>query len=428
MNARGRATLPLLVAIALVLLYGARAATGWLGGMAYGSGRRMATAGRFEQALPLLERGAIGSERAAMLWLAGEARLGLFQSRQAEGAPDEELDPLLLDAFTNDTEAISLSPASGWYWAALADVYQRIERRERFRHGLPLELVDEGRWAMVGRPGRIAVGALRTAIEREPTQYTFHDQLAFALLDYGLRDEALEAVRESARVHPDYGMHAYVNLRPVPADVLDTFAEASRATLGDAPLLHRVIHLLALGRLELRRGNPRQAEQDVRAALESPGTRLNHAEAHFRLGQALEGQLRFEEAVEAYSESEKHQVFEPYGLVARARIAEGADEPLQALALLRRARRLRPREIGYALEYARIARGSDKLKWAEEALRWAITVRPSDPQPLRLLEETLLEQGEKAEAGRVRRQLDRLTGETPEPDSPPKSKNNSNNI
>jgi len=416
MSARGRVTLPLLVAIALLLLYGARAASGWIGGMAYGSGRRMVTAGRFERSLPLLERGAIGSERAPMLWLAGEARLGLFQSRQADGAPDEELDPLLLQAYTNDTEAISLSPASGWYWAALADVYQRIERRERYRHGLPLELVGEGRWAMVGPPGRIAVGMLRKAIEREPTQYTFHDQLAFALLDYGLRDEALEAVRGSARVHPDFGMHAYVNLRPVPDDVRDTFAEASRAALGDAPLLHRVIHLLALGRLELRRGNPRQAEQDVRAALESPGTRLNQAEAHFRLGQALEGQLRFEEAVEAYRESEKHPVFEPYGLAARARIAEGADEPGEALELLRRVRGLRPRELGYALEYARIASEIDEMKWAEEALRWAITVRPSDPQPLRLLEENLLEQGELAEAESVRRRLDHLTGETREPE------------
>jgi len=403
-----RSRIAVVAAVALLLLYGGRAITGWIGGLAYSKGSRLASAGRFEQALPDVRKGALGSERAAMLWLAGEMQLGRYQSRIVEDATEEELDELLRGAFGDHSQAITLSPASGWYWASLADVYHQRERRFLYRFGLPLDLVGQDRWAFVGRDGRIALGMMRMAIEREPTQYVFFDQMAFALMDYGMREQALAMVRESARVQPHFGMHSYSSLTPLPRDVVDAFAEGARDALGETPLMPRVIHLLALGRLELRRGNAIQAERDLRQALETPGTQLNRADTYYRLGQALQMQARYDEAIEVFLEAEADPIFEPLGLRARAAIAEERGELESALTLLRRARRLRPGELGYTLTYARLAVEFGRPDWAEESLRWAQTKHPGDPRPLRQMLNLRLEQGDYSEADSLRRELERL--------------------
>lgn len=408
MTAGRRSTIVVAAAVALLLLYGGRAITGWIGGVAYSKGSRLASAGRFELALPDVRKGALGPERAAMLWLAGETQLARFQSRVVEDATEEELDELLRGAFGDHSQAITLSPASGWYWASLADVYHQRERRFLYRFGLPLDLVGQDRWAFVGRDGRIALGMMRMAIEREPTQYVFFDQMAFALMDYGMRNQALAIVRESARVQPHFGMHAYTSLTPLPGDVVDAFAEGARSALGETPLMPRVIHLLALGRLELRRGNATQAERDLREAVETPGTQLNRADAYYRLGQALQMQARYDEAIEVFLEAEIDPIFEPLGLRARAAIAEERGELESSLTLLRRARRLRPGEMDYTLTYARIAVEFGRLDWAEESLRWARTRHPGDPRPLRQLLDLRLEQGDHSEADSLRQDLEHL--------------------
>ena len=399
---------PIVLALALVLVYGARTVTGWVGGAAYASGRRLAEADRYEQALPLLARGALGPDRAAALWLAGNLELNLLQADQARNAKGEQVLARLQAAYHDETEAISLSPASGWYWASLADVYHQIERRARYLHGVPLELVEQDPWAAIGRPGRVAVGLLRQAIALEPTQYVFLDQLAFALLHYGLREEALEVVRESARVQPDFEMHYYTNLRPVPPDILDAFADAARSALGRTPLLRHGLHLVALGKIELRRGRADQAERDLRAALAVPATEANRADISYNLGRALSALGRYEEADAAFRDAEPYPVFAAAGRANRARIAEARDDLDQALALMQEARRLEPRSLEYALEYARLARRVKRPEWAEEALRWAILVHPEDPRPLRELERLLRDSGNAAEAEETRQALERL--------------------
>ena len=415
MTAGRRSPIATGLAVVLLLLYGGRTITGWIGGVAYSKGSRLASAGRLEQALPEIEKGALGPERAAMLWLAGEARLGQYQARVVEDATEEELDDLLRGAFSSNTEAITLSPASGWYWSSLADVYHQRERRFLYRFGRPLDLLGQDRWAFVGRDGRIALGMMRMAVEREPTQYVFLDQMAFALLDYGMREQALSMVRESARVQPNFGMHAYRSLDPLPDDVIDAFVDGARSALGETPLMPRVIHLLALGRLELRRGNPAQAERDLREAVEIPGTALNRADASYRLGQAMQMQARYDEAIEAYLVAETDPIFESLGLRARAGIAEERGELERALKLLRRARRLRPAELDYALTYARIAAEFGKPEWAEESLRWARTMHPSDPRPLRMLLGFRLEQGDSTGVDSLRQELQRLESRSSRP-------------
>ena len=78
------------VAAAVLLLYAARAVSGLLGGAAYARGASLAAEGYYDQAIPLLERGAVGENRFEALWLLGEVRLGLWMLMEAADDPLED--------------------------------------------------------------------------------------------------------------------------------------------------------------------------------------------------------------------------------------------------------------------------------------------------------------------------------------------------
>ena len=160
------------IALAVVLLYAARAAYGWVGGWSYSHGSRLAGAGDYEAALPILDHAAVGQHRPAALWLRAEAREGAWRERFAAGERSPEMDDLLERSYRDYTEAISLSPASGWYWTNLGELYNDREQLERERREVPLDLIGHGPWGLVGRPGRVAIGLIRLGVEREPTIYS----------------------------------------------------------------------------------------------------------------------------------------------------------------------------------------------------------------------------------------------------------------
>jgi tetratricopeptide (TPR) repeat protein len=407
---RRASLLTLLLAAGLVGLYAVRAATGWAGGVNFARGRQLATAGRWEQALPYLERAAVGANRSRALWLQGEARTYIWEDRFAAGAPEEELEALHQKAHREFSEAITLSPASGWYWADLGYIYHQRERAQAYRQGMRLDLLGAEPGSRVGRPGRIAVGMTHIAIEREPMVYAFHDQLAFIYLEYKLRERALQAVRESARVQPVFRFHAYEGLDPLPPDLLGAFAEASREALGNTPFLRPVLHLLALGRLEYKRGELLQAEQDLRAALASPGEKLNRAEGNYYLGKVLLGQGRLEEAQAVLAQAATHPNFEAASLVTQAQIAEMEGHLPEALALLTRCRRLRPRDLGYMLQFARVARAMEEWEKAEAALKWGMVAHPAETGPVKALVATYIAMGDLGAAELALAELQRMGG------------------
>jgi tetratricopeptide (TPR) repeat protein/O-antigen ligase len=402
---RGVAPVGVLLALLLVGTYGARALGGLLAS-GYARGRHLAAAAEFERALPYLEGAALGQDRAAALWLTAQVRLGMWHDGLAAGESPESMADLMGQAYREYTEAISLSPASGWYWAALGDIYHQRERQERFRTGFPLELLDAPPWARVGRPGRIAVGMSRIATRREPNVYTMQDQLAFQLIDYRLDAAALEVVERSARVQPVYRLHAYPDLDPAPPELLDAFARGALDALGKTPFLPRVYHLLALGRIDLRRGDPESAEKWLREALETPGTEVNRAEARFHLGRALAAEGRDEEALEMLALAGEHPAFLAASLSERARIAETAGRLEEALALLEQARIADRRRLAVALDFARVARRLGEWTRAEAALGWAVASHPGDARPVKALGMTQLEQGKLDEARRTLQQLE----------------------
>ena len=106
---------------AVTLWFVLRAVLGVWGGTAFAEGRRLARQGHYEEALPLLQRGAVGENRPNALWFAAQVRVGLWQEGLARGQAGEEHARLLTEAYRDYTHALSLSPPSGWYWIALGE-------------------------------------------------------------------------------------------------------------------------------------------------------------------------------------------------------------------------------------------------------------------------------------------------------------------
>lgn len=409
---RRRSVFLILVAAALIALFGARAAVGLAGGFNFARGKRLAAYGRWEQAVPYLEGAAVGANRRWANWLLGQARGYIWEDRFAAGAPWEELETIHSRASEELTEGITISPASGWYWGDLAYLYHQRERALSERDGYPLELLGADREAAVGRDGRVALGMMRIALQREPVLYPLYDQLALMYLDYGLEERSLQEVRRSAMVQPVFKFHYYIALEPLPPAVLDAFAEGSREALGRTPFIRRVLHYLALGRVELMRGELQQAEEDLRSALDLPGEEMNRAEAHYYLGLVLTRQGRLEEAGPALEKAGTHPNFAAAAAAGRAVIAEREGRLEEALELLGRARRIKPRHLGHLLEFARIARELEEWQQAEAALKWGLVVHPHEPGPVRSLVTTYIGMGRLSEAEMALGALAELEGQS----------------
>lgn len=391
--------LPIAIAIALLVLYGARAGTGVVGGVAYARGSLLAGEGLFYDALSVLDWAVHSQDPAALHWLRGEVRHGLWTKQLEEGGGrSPHTDVVLVAAYNDYTQAMATSPASGWYVANLAELYQECERQERRSQPTSLDLLEAGPWGLVGRSGRIAIGLSRMAVEREPNTYGLWDDLALILNDNGLQDLTLEAVRESARIQPLYYLHPYRDLTRPPEGLLAAFAEGSRSALGQAPLMGRGVHLTALGRVEIERGNFAQAEADLRAALDSPGHLLNVAEANFYLGTALMEQGRSEEAWGPLQAAAEHPNLRARSITTQALMAERTGRVELALELTRELFRLEPRNLAVTLELARLARQAEAWEQAEDALRWALGIYPDDLRARRELVLLYLDRGNTTEA------------------------------
>jgi tetratricopeptide (TPR) repeat protein len=393
--------------VVLVLIYGLRAGYGWVGGISYSLGSRLAAAGEYEAALVHLQRADVGKVKVRALWLSAEVREGVWQSAFNTDSETPETDGQLALAFRDYTAAIAESPAAGWYWSDLGEVYHDLETAARYDEQLPLGLSQHGPWALVGRPGRIAIGLSRYGLRREPTVYHLHDQLAMLLIKYGLQEAAAVAVANAAISQPLYQLHPFGTMSPTPRWVLDAFAESSRSVLNSTPLVLRTSHLTALARVEIARRNFVQAERDLLEALDAPSTRLNKAEASYYLGVVLVEQERFGEAASTLERSALHPNMQRASLVLLAQIAERTERLDEGLEYLRRLRRLYPRDISYSLRFAKIAVELENWVQAEEAYMWARMIHSKDLRPRRGLIELLILKGDYAEANRELRELAR---------------------
>jgi len=380
-------------------LFVARAATGVPAARAYARGKAAEAAGRFAEAAPLLDRGAVGGNLTGALWRSGRSRMGTWGRLPAgdrfSGIGDEMVRAVAVRFLTGR----AASPGSAWFTSALGDVYALRARSAGTRRIIDLEALARGPWALVGDDGRIAIGLGRAAIDREPNRFEHRDELVFLLEENGLHGDALRAMDESARVLPDFGAHPDFVFEELPKDLVETFWRTSRALAPeDAPILSRERKLLSSGQLGRRLGHLAEAEQDLRAALNSPGTKVALAEDAFHLGLVLIDLGRLDEAETMLARAVREPVFGPGVASTRARIAGMRGRWSEALAQLREARRLKPRELWVLLDFARVAQKAESWDQAEESLRWAILVHPEDPAPRRAMVEMFLAKREQERA------------------------------
>ena len=180
-----------------------------------------------------------------------------------------------------------------------------------------LSLIGQHKWAYVGHQGRVAVGLARRGVEREPNYFIFQDKLAIMLLNYELIDLGLDAVRQSAMVQPLYAVHDYGNPQFIPPPIVQAFAEGSRESLGQTPMMPKGKHLIALGRVEFLRGNYAQAEEDLLAALEYGGDSLNRCDTYHHLGLAVAQLGRHDEALDYFEQAKEHEQIRPWAIRRR---------------------------------------------------------------------------------------------------------------
>jgi tetratricopeptide (TPR) repeat protein len=376
-----------------------RAATGVPAGRAYAAGRASEAAGRFAESSALMDRAAVGENLTGALWSSGRSKLALWRqlraAERAAGAGDE----LLRAAARRYLAGRAASPGSAWFTAALGDVYKLRERTARQFRVVDLKTLSGGPWGLIGDDGRIAIGLTRAAIDREPTNFENRDQLMFFLEENGLHREALIAMADSARTVPDFVAHPDFDYDELGTELVDTFWRTSRAVPPeDVPLLPPGRKLIASGILGRRLGHLAEAEQDLRAALVTPGTKLSRAEAAFHLGLTLVDLGRLDEAETMLARALDEPVFGPGVAGTRARIAGMRGHWPEALAQLREARRLQPRELWVLIEFARVAQQIDAWDQAEESLRWAILVHPEAPAARLALVSMFLAKGENDKA------------------------------
>ena len=380
-------------------LFVVRAATGVPAGWAYAHGRVLEAAARFAEAGPLMDRAAVGGILTRALWLAGRARMKSWSRLPAGEAHGAIGDEMLRVAAVRFLTARAASPGSAWFTAALGDVYARRDSSARAIRVVDLETLARGPWGLLGDDGRIAIGLARAAIDREPTNFDYRDQLVFLLEESGLHGDALRAMDESARVLPDFEAHPDFFFEELGTELVETFWRTSRAVEPrDAPFLPPERKLLSSAILGRRLGHLAEAEQDLRSALNEPSTKLSRAEVAFHLGLVLVDLGRPDEAETMLALAVREPVFGPGVAGTRARIAAKRGRWPEALAQLREARRLQPRELWVLLEFARVAQKAESWDQAEESLRWAILVHPEDPAPRLAMVEMFWAKGEKERA------------------------------
>ena len=357
---------------------------------------------QFGDATALLDHAALGADRAGMMWMAGRSWVGYWFSLREDVREAPRGEDALRAATARFLAVRVASPASAWSTSELADVYACRESIVRSRRVTDLDALDRGPWALVSDDGRIAIGLARAAVLREPNSCAMRDRLALLLDENGLRAEALAAMADAARVLPDFFSHPELTFDSLPVELVDSFWRAARdVDPDDVPLLSRERQFLAVGLLGRRLGHLNEAERDFRSALNTPDTRLSHAEAAFHLGLVLVDRDRFDEAETMLARAVLEPVFEPGVAETRARVAIKRERWTDALLQLREVRKTRPRDVPVLVQFAWVAQKAAAWDQAEEALRWAILVHPEDASPRRALVEMFLAKGEKAAARRA---------------------------
>ena len=399
-----------LLIVALLGVYGYRSVHGIRGGWAFERGHLLRNLGNYPGAVPRLEAGAVGAQRLRALRMAAEVRLDMWERqvrrRGTLGADAEEL----VKAGEGFLACRCVAPAARRSWKGIGEVYDAFEWIGRESRAETPYVPPEHPWTRVGRPGRIAVGMLRIALDASPNWGHLHDKLALTLWNYGLDAPARDAVRKSAQVLPVFYRHPYHKIPELPEWVPVEFALASREVLGRVPLFPRTAHLIDLGKLERRIGANDRAIDALTEALAAGGDDLRRAEASFHLGLALVAAGRHDEGRAHLNAAREHPVFRISALRSLANAAEDRGEFAEALGYLRRLRWEQPGELWPCLKFAEVAERVGDWPAALESLRWAKLKHPKDSRPYVALAKAHIAMGDTTTATTVADELEEVAG------------------
>jgi tetratricopeptide (TPR) repeat protein len=400
-----------LLVAALLGFYGYRTVDGVRGGWAFARGHLLRNLGNYPGAVPRLESGAVGGNKLRALRMAAEVRLDMWERqvrrRGTLGADPEEL----VRAGEGFLTCRCIAPAARRSWKGIGEVYDAFEWIGRERRAVTPYVPPENPWSRVGRPGRVAVGMLRVALDTSPNWGVLHDKLALTLWNYGLDAPAREAVRKSAQVLPVFYRHPYYKIPELPEWVVEEFALASREVLGEVPLFPRIAHLIDLGKLERRIGANDRAIDALEEALAAGGDPLRRAEASFHLGLALVAAGRHDEGRTHLNAAREHPVFRVSALRSLANAAENGGKFDEALDYLRRLRWEQPGELWPCLKFAEVAEKVGDWPAALESLRWAKLKHPRDPRPYVALAKAHMAMGDATTATTVADELQQVVGD-----------------
>jgi tetratricopeptide (TPR) repeat protein len=401
----------LVLGLALVGAYGYRAVIGIGAGVAWDDGIHEILSRDYREAIPSLEKAAVGFNRYDMQRRMGDARIDVFEAEAHRGGPFGADTQLLYDTARDYMEALCSSPAARHPWEGLALVYQKLEWMGRERRTEQPFVRGVEPWSRVGRSGRIAIGMGRQAIEASPNWYLTYDWMAETFWLFGLEPEARDAVRRSAKALPLFFRHAFARRTVLPGWEKELFFESSRETLGMTPLLPRANHLVDLGKQARGRGAHEDAVEVLTQALGEAKFPLVRAEAHFNLGLSLVALGRDVDGREQLILASEHPVFHEPALWNLLLAAEKVEDYAGALTYVRELQREEPRELAHCLRAARLAGMLKDWPVALEALRWGKTIAPTDPRPYVRLVETYLEMGDLTSARTAFRDVDAWGGE-----------------
>jgi tetratricopeptide (TPR) repeat protein len=371
--------IPLTVAALLVAGYGYRAVVGIYTGRQFDRGRGTYRGRLYQEALPYLDRSAVGLNKLRATRLAAESAFERWEIQVKSYGTLAADRRLLVTSADRFLRCRCIAPASRRSWEGLAAIYNELEWVGREERSLAEFQPVADPWSRVGYHGRVSIGMIRSALELAPNWFSLLDDLAMTFWHYGLDTEVREAVRASALSLPLYHRHRYHD--DIPMWILDTFAEASREAIGKVPLLSRATHLTDLGKLELERGEYELAITTLEAAMQERREAVDHADAEFNQALAYLALGRQAEGVAGLERVSANPLFRPAALRELARAAERVGDLEPALRHLRQLRREEPRNLDYALEFARVAVALGDWPAAVEALKWARLVHPEDPRP-----------------------------------------------
>ena len=403
---RSGATLWRSLALALLVVAAIFAFRGVVGGAAYSAGLRMADRGDYVAAAAELDRGAIGGNRFEALWMGGDVRLGVWDRLGVDslaGAEGERLAGEAADRFLAADREVA---GSGWTLAGLAAAYRRAELADAVDRTVDLAWIGHPSWAQVGRYGRIAVGLGRLAVAREPAVAEHRDAIVETYLSFGLRQEAIGALREAARVQP-----LLETPRGFDSDALDdemrtAFYEGAKDALGSAPMARPVAHLLSLGKTAFRLGRYDESRLWFEKVLEGPSWRMADAEARFWLGLAAERSGHPEQAKEYFESVQAVPNFRLASLDWLARLAERRGDWREAVRSLETLRRESPNRSAVVSRWARAKAELGEIPPAIEVVRAELQRNPGDTDLLVTILELQLQAGDLDSARRSLRSLE----------------------